>query len=105
MGKIVCATCKNEKDSFCTTKKIGIHLNKRRDCDKYLMEEAKIKPKHLLQTVKVPYAEKEALKQQYKQALKQHREAAKLGVSVPTDPSHPLTGDLSRFITSTAAKE
>ena len=105
MGKIVCATCKNEKNSFCIAKKTGIHPNKRRDCDKYILEEVKVKPKHVLQTIKVPYAEKESLKQKYKQALRQHKEAAELGVPVPADPSHPLTGDLSRFITSTAAKE
>jgi hypothetical protein len=111
--KVTCSICKNEDHKMCKVKKIGVHINKRRDCDKFVFEEDKVKAEHIIQTIKVPYAEREELKRRYKEELKQHREMEKTmkdagaldGTTLYTrDTSHPLTGDLSRF-TSTAAKE
>ena len=52
----------------------------------------------ILKTVPMGYKEKEALRREYKEQLKQFKAAAKQGNN---SQSHPLTGDLSRF-TSTA---
>lgn len=97
--KIVCATCSHEQNKFCEVKKIGVAINKRRNCDKYNLEPSKVKEKQILKTIKMGYAEKEALRKQYKEELKRIKTEAKAGRSI--DPAHPLTGDLSRF-TSTA---
>lgn len=97
--KITCATCANEKDKICKVKKIGVAVNKRRNCDKYELEPTKVKEKQILKTIKMGYAEKEALRKQYKEELRRIKEQAKSGI--PVDSAHPLTGDLSRF-TSTA---
>lgn len=91
--KITCATCANEIDSRCIVKKSTVALNKRRNCDKYVLETSKVKEKQIIKSVKMGYAEREALRAEYKRQLK----LAKQGV----DPAHPMTGDLSRF-TSTA---
>jgi hypothetical protein len=102
MAKIVCAMCRNEINKFCKVKKIGIHLNKRRDCDKFILEPSKVKEKQILQTIKVSYAEREEAKRGIKAALKHAKEQLKNNQSVIEQ--HPLTGDLSRFV-STATKE
>lgn len=69
-------------------------INKRRRCDKYILEATKVKAKQILKTVPMGHKEKEALRREYKEQLKQFRASAKQG---NTSPSHPLTGDLSRF--------
>ena len=89
--KVTCATCANEENKKCTAKKnIGIALNKRRNCDKYVLETSKVKEKQIIKSVKLGYAEREALRQEYKRQLKLAKQGA-------ADPAHPLTGDLSRF--------
>lgn len=97
-NKITCATCANEQNKKCITKKTSIALNKRRNCDKYVLEPLKVKAKQILKTTRLSYREKEALRRQYKKDLKEAKAAAKQG------SSHPLTGDLSRF-TSTAGSD
>ena len=93
--KIVCATCGNEKDSRCTVKKNqGVHVNKRRDCNLYLLAPEKIKMRQVLDSVYVPPNQREEFKKIYKQEEKRRKEAHS-GVS--TNVAHPLTGDLSRF--------
>lgn len=98
MSKITCSVCKNEENKVCKVKKIGVHVNKRRDCNKFVLAEDKIKPSHLVSTIKMPYAEKEEMKRRYKEELKRYREIEKntkeAGLNVNM---HPLTGDLSRF--------
>jgi hypothetical protein len=102
-AKITCATCAGEFKGKCNAKKgrPSVALNKRRRCDKYILEAIKVKAKQILKTVQMGYKDKEALRREYKDQLKQFRNAAKQG---NTSASHPLTGDLSRF-TSTARGE
>jgi hypothetical protein len=108
MSKVTCSICKNEEGKICRAKKIGVHINKRRDCNKFILAEDKVGPVHLVKTIKMPYAEKEEMKRRYKEELKHRREIEKNTKEAGLDPAsinmHPLTGDLSRF-TSTAAKE
>ena len=95
-AKITCATCRCEVNKKCNAKKgrPSVALNKRRRCDKYILEATKVKAKQILKTVQMGHKEKEALRREYKDQLKQFKDAAKQG---NTSQSHPLTGDLSRF--------
>ncbi len=97
--KITCATCLNEENKFCVIKKSRVALNKRRRCDKYVLEATKVKARQILKTVRMGYKEKEALRREYKQQLREFKAAAKQG-RAPQDSNHPLTGDLSRFIST-----
>ena len=101
--KITCATCVNEDKKKCLIKKSSVALNKRRRCDYYELQPTKIKEKQILKTVRMSYQDKESLRREYKEQLKQFKEAAKQH-NYSGDPKHPLTGDLSRF-TSTAGKD
>jgi len=102
-AKITCATCRCEVNKKCNANKgrPSVSINKRRRCDKYILEATKVKARQVLKTVHMGYREKEALRREYKDQLKQFRAAAKQG---NTSQNHPLTGDLSRF-TSTAGKD
>lgn len=95
MGKITCATCNNEYQFKCNAKKgrPSVAINKRRNCDKYVLDPEKVKVKQILKTVKMGYKEKEILRREYKEQLRLAKEQLK----VSSDPKHPLTGDLSRF--------
>ena len=105
MGKITCATCRCEFNKKCNAKqgRPSVSLNKRRRCDKYILEATKVKERQILKTIKMSYKEREVLRTEYKQELKQRRAAAKQG-NMPQNSEHPLTGDLSRF-TSTAGSD
>lgn len=102
-NKITCATCVNEQDKRCVVKKDNVALNKRRNCDKYVLEPLKVKAKQILKTTRLSYREKEALRQRYKKELKEVKAAAKQGYN-QQNAKHPLTGDLSKF-TSTAGRD
>ena len=95
MGKITCASCAGEYERKCNAKKgrPSVSINKRRRCDKYVLEPLKVKEKQILKTIKMGYAEKEVLRREYKEQLWQYKAAAKVGG--PTT-NHPTTGDLSR---------
>jgi hypothetical protein len=101
-AKVTCATCASEFKSRCNAKKgrPAVALNKRRRCDKYILEPAKVKEKQILKTIKVGHKEKEALRREYKEQLKLFKAQAKQH-GLTNDPKHPMTGDLNRF-TSTA---
>ena len=102
--KVVCAVCVNEENRKCVVKKNAtIALNKRRRCDKFVLEPTKVKEKQILKTVPMGFKEKEALRKEYKEQLKQFKAQAKRDAQ-PRNMQHPLTGDLSRF-TSTAGKD
>jgi len=94
--KITCATCANEENKRCLVKKVSVALNKKRHCDKYILEPSKVKTKQILKTIKMSYAEREALRREYKSQIKQLKRAMKQNLPVQ-DVKHPLTGDLSRF--------
>lgn len=91
--RITCSICKNENGGFCKVKKnVRVALNKRRNCNLFILEPSKVKEKQILKTVKLSYSEKEALRKHYKEELRMVKNALK----DPSNP-HPLTGDLSRF--------
>ena len=94
-AKVVCAICASEFKRKCNAKKgrPSVSLNKRRRCNKFILEPTKVKEKQILKTIRVPYKEKEALRREYKEQLKQYKAAAKHGGTT----QHPVTGDLSRF--------
>ena len=103
--KITCAICKNEEGRKCLVKKNAtVSLNRRRRCEKFVLEPTKVKAKQILKTTRLTYREKEALRRHYKEELKQYRQAMKEDQTgqVPQSGSakHPLTGDLSRFSSS-----
>jgi len=102
MGKITCSTCRAEFKNKCNAKKgrPSVSLNKRRRCDKYVLEPSKVKERHIMKTIKMGYKEKEAIRKEYKEQLKLAKDAVKQG-RAPQNSNHPLTGDLTRF-TSTA---
>jgi hypothetical protein len=103
--KVTCAICKNEVNKKCTVKKnSAVALNKRRRCDLFELEPGKVKTKQILKTVRMTYEEKEALRKEYKEQLKLYKQAVKEAKQgkVPHSGSskHPLTGDLSRFVST-----
>ena len=70
--------------------------------DQFILEPHKVKEKQILKTVRMGYKEKEALRREYKEQLKQFKAQAKQhGL---TNSKHPLTGDLSRFISTAGDK-
>lgn len=99
-NKITCATCANEQNKICIVKKDSVALNKRRNCDEYILEPDKVKVKQILKTTRLSYREKEAIRRRYRKELKR----AKALANTPQNANHPLTGDLSRF-TSTARRD
>lgn len=106
MSKITCATCYHEKDRFCREKKIGVSINKRRNCSEYFLEYSKVKEKQVIKTVKMSYKKKEELKRRYKEQLKQLKQNGPADPGTRTaDPMHPLTGDLSRFVSTASDDE
>jgi hypothetical protein len=102
MGKITCATCASEFKRKCNAKKgrPSVSINKRRRCDKYIMEASKVKERHIIKSIPMGYKQREAMRAEYKLQAKEAKLAAKEG-RAPQNISHPVTGDLSRF-TSTA---
>lgn len=126
MTKIKCNVCSNENNSFCTIKKVKVHINKKRNCDFYVYDSSKLKVKQKIPSIRVGYIEQQNDRRKSKEKLKELKKlveanpgkniAHDLGMSnsnghctittVPNDltAKHPLTGDLSRF-TTTATKE
>ncbi len=115
--KVRCAECKNQVNSWCTPKKTKISLNKKRTCGEYMFDETKVRAKHDIPTtyrsewVHKKKELKKLIKQQAEEQKKQE-EMAKQAVEKPPNylkapgtgnPKHPLTGDLSRF-TSTSSR-
>ena len=92
MAKITCGTCANEQDKKCLVKKSSVSINKRRNCNEYVLETFKVKEKQIIKSIKLGYREREALRLEYKKQLKLAKQA-----TAPMDAKHPLTGDLSRF--------
>jgi hypoxanthine phosphoribosyltransferase len=106
--KIVCAICKNEENKRCIVKKVSVAINKKRRCDKFIFEPTKVKEKQILKTIKLPYKEKEELRQRYKKELKNYRQSVKdsiINKPHPTTAANPVTGDLSRFISTAGNKK
>ena len=114
--KIRCAHCGNQINGFCSVKKATVSLNKKRICDKYKYDETKVKERHEIPSVMRSewYWKREELKRLRKEQKEYEEQQARLKEISPApvfmgsansgDPKYPLTGDLSRFI-STAGKE
>jgi hypothetical protein len=120
--KVRCALCASQYKKFCTTKRVGVSLNKSRHCDKFKHDQTKVTIERVLPTTRLPYTEQAKLKEQQKNNLKMLREHLKkereeqlnqkAGLSPKTHPiesriykphgneKYPLTGDLSRFTTT-----
>jgi hypothetical protein len=132
MAKVRCNICANEVGRFCNIKKIKVKPNKARNCEAYIYDEAKIKTKQEIPTIRVGYRQQEENRRRMKAELKRLKEEMKknpnqgtardLGLMNPeeggiimpgdanfsmphSDPKHPLTGDLSRFTTTAKDKE
>ena len=116
MTKIKCNVCSNENNSFCTIKKVKVHINKKRKCDKYVYDSSKLRVKHKTPSTRVGYAELQTDRQQAKKELKElkglvdmppdQKTAQNLGlINKDYTTKHPLTGDLSRFTTTATKKD
>lgn len=131
MPKVKCNVCANEKGRICIVKKIGVGINKPRICEAFTYDEAKLKAKQDIPSIKLGYREQQSSKQRLKEELKAIRKAMKDGPSqgtakdlglikpeesriiMPNEPGlyttantkHPLTGDLSRFMTTATTEE
>ena len=103
--KIVCAICKNEENRFCTVKKSSVAINKKRHCNKFVLEPTKVKEKQILKTIRLPYQDKELLRQHYKKELKKYNQQMRDGKQYQTTVANPTTGDLSRFVSTAGDKK
>jgi hypothetical protein len=127
MAKVKCKLCANEVEKICKIKKIGVKVNKKRQCEAYVYDELKAKAitdaRKKVPSTRLGYTKQQELKAERKAQIKALKEALKtkpgegtaknLGLIKPGDPGfsvpsgdlkHPLTGDLSRF-TTTANKD
>lgn len=114
--QVKCKVCANENKGVCNIKKIGVKLNKNRICNAYIYDEKKMKAKQTIPYIYVSYSEREAERKKGKlerselrkipQVKPADKTAQNLGLITPrpVDTKHPLTGDLSRFV-STANKD
>lgn len=116
MSKVKCKVCANETKSMCKLRKSGIKINKPRICDDFIFAPLKVKVHTEIPTVKFGYAEEQEAKRQRRAQLKELRaeiakategtskedlgKAAFEAYSSARDTKHPLTGDLSRFLTT-----
>jgi hypothetical protein len=127
MGKKKCRVCANERGGLCSIKKIGVAINKPRLCEAYIYDEGKLRTRHEIPTIRVGYKDHQESKRRLKEELKALKKSMEAGPSqgtakdlglikpeeskiitagdpefyIPrTDTKHPLTGDLSRFLTT-----
>lgn len=107
MFKIRCNVCSNEKDGFCTIKKVRVHANKNRKCDDYNYDASKLKVKQKIPSVRIGYAEEQDDRRRSKEHLKGLKETINTNKGMVqtygganTSVKYPLTGDLSRFTTT-----
>ncbi len=127
MSKVKCSVCANERGHMCLIKKIGVAINKPRICEAYTYDEGKLKAKVYVPTIKMGYKDHQESKRRLKEELKALKKSMEAGPSqgtakdlglvksdepkiitsespefyIPrTDSKHPLTGDLSRFLTT-----
>lgn len=108
MSKVRCQFCNFEKDGKCAVKKMAtVKLSKKRACSKYVGNKDKIE-KFLDSKDGYPQAimrpdwwwDKEARRVERDRIARQKMEQNQ-PQPVP-DKTHPLTGDLSKFMESTA---
>jgi hypothetical protein len=117
---------------MCLIKKIGVAINKSRLCETYVYDEGKLKAKVHVSTIKIGYKDHQESKRRLKEELKSLKKSMEaypsqgatqdLGVAKPVenkivtmedpgfympraDNKHPLTGDLSRFLTTANTRD
>jgi hypothetical protein len=114
MSKVRCKLCANENNGICSSKKIGVKPNKPRNCEVFVLDESKDKPKQDIPVYRFGFKEQQEEKKRRKEDLELAREHSKKGIIdyrdmndvrkvVPNNVfsnKHPLTGDLSRFMTT-----
>ena len=113
MAKVKCSVCANEESSFCKIKKVKISLNKKRLCNAYIYDESKLKKKQDVEIIRIPFSEQEESRKEAKKKRKELRallKQQKINQSAEKEfinasnerlnTKHPLTGDLSRFVSS-----
>jgi len=131
MSKVKCGVCSNEVSGICKIKKIGVKANKPRTCEAYLYDSTKLRPRKETNVISFGYKAQQEAKKKRKAELKELKEALKRengairstksapeyglvrqtppkdsNFKVPSgDSKHPLTGDLSRFMTTANKKE
>lgn len=107
--KVRCTNCTKENNKYCSIKKTTISPSKKRSCSFFDLDPSKIKIPQKLPSTKRPewYWDRKGYKKQLKEQIKAEQKRQELA-DTPTylqkSNSHPVTGDLSRFIT-TATKE
>lgn len=106
--KVKCALCMNQVDRYCKVKKTLINLNKKRICDRYKFDEKKVKERYEIPSEMRPdwFWNRKELINKHKKEQKKIEEARKINPNYMPGGTfgHPLTGDLSRFV-STSNKE
>jgi len=75
--KVRCRECKVQHQGFCITKRVSVSINKKRHCDKFQHDQAKVKIKQVLPTTRIGYTEQQKLRKQRKDDLKKLREHLK----------------------------
>jgi len=111
-NRVICGICKNQTGGFCAFKKSKVRTNKRRVCDKFVKDAEKVKISTPMPIYRRPELfwdrnERRRLLKEYKKLLenKSVPETQEIEmVNLKRDVEHPLTGDLSRFV-STATED
>lgn len=88
--RVTCKTCLHEKEGSCVLKKSKVSVNKRRACNKFVLDGVKVKEKKRISSTLRPdwYWDR-------KKYLKMEKERAK--VNELAAEQHPLTGNLDYF--------
>jgi len=111
-NRVICRLCKFEEEKKCGKKKNAtVKLNKRRACKLFEMsgDKAEAIMERVLRTprpqtyMRPDWYWDRAARRNYFQQLDQVESTVDATVpSAPSDPKHPLTGDLSRFMVQPA---
>jgi hypothetical protein len=109
MVKVQCRFCKFESSRICSKKGRGVNIKKKRECKFYQDDANKLQSaaERRLNSSKPEVTFRPDWYWNRKEVLKKLKEEEKgmVADSRPSiftgDPSHPVTGDLSRFFSST----
>ena len=121
MAKVKCRVCEHEIQGFCSVKKSSVKLNKSRVCRAFKHDITKVKVKQRLDSEMRPdwFHDRKGYINKLKKAAKEETESKRKDLFDPSkyavhgldsaipkaelttgDDKHPLTGDLSRFVSS-----
>jgi len=108
MEKVVCALCRFENNRRCVRKNCKVKINKKRICSMYEEDIGKLEVMEERKT-DIPSTMRPSWFWDRKEYVKEKKRLAAEEQSRKTpntnDSKHPLTGDLSRFVKSTAVKD